>query len=137
MQQQEETRLTATGTVQGDIGQYFIPDRVSIERDSPFFWPGYKKLGVKIDGEKRSRDVVEFCVSEGWARVQAKDKFGRKIVDPENTGHWLLVKVEGKIEPYWIDKEQRAASPADAARLSAAEAKRQRKAAALAARGRL
>lgn len=108
-----------------------IPDRVSIEKSSPFFWPSYKKLGVRIDGEIRRRDVVEFCVSEGWAMVQVRDSFGRLVIDPQKPGHWLLTKVEGAIEPYWIDNEQKKAGPGDAARLAAAEAKRQRKAAKL------
>lgn len=115
-----------------------IPDRVSIEVDSPFYWGRVRKLGVRVDGVKRNRDVVEFCVSDGWVRVQAKDKFGRKLVDPNDPGRYLLAKIEGVVvEPYWIDDELKEAGPADAARLSAAEAKRQRKAAALAARGRL
>jgi hypothetical protein len=104
-----------------------IPDHVSIEKGNPNFWPGYKKLGVKIDGEIRRGDVVEFCVSEGWAMVQVKDRFGRRSVNPE-TGTYFLERVEGLIEPYWITPEQKAAGPGDAERLSAAEAKRQRKA---------
>lgn len=109
-----------------------IPDRVSIE-PGPHYWPGYKKLGVKIDGEIRRADVVEFCVSQGWAMVHVKDKYGRKQADPSRPGFLLNTRVEGVIEPYWIDRDQKKAEPGDAARLAAAEAKRQRKAAKLAA----
>lgn len=105
-----------------------IPDRVAIDRKSPFFWPNYKKLGVKIDGEIRRRDVIEFCVSEGWARVQVRDSMGRLVVDTEKGDEWLTTQVNGVIEPYWLTKEQKAAGPGDAARLAAAEAKRQRRA---------
>lgn len=108
-----------------------IPDRVSIEKGNPHYWPGYKHLGVKIDGEIRRADVVEFCVSEGWAMVHVKDKYGRKQADPDRPGFLLNTRVEGMIEPYWIDKDQKKAEPGDAARLAAAEAKRQRKAARL------
>jgi hypothetical protein len=41
-----------------------IPDRVSLETDSPYFFPQWQRLGVRINGGD-SVSVVEFCVSEG------------------------------------------------------------------------
>lgn len=106
-----------------------IPDHVSIERHSPHFWPGYKKLGVKIDGAIRRSDVVEFCVSEGWAMVQVKNAMGVRVPDPATNGRtFLLERVTGKIEPYWIAKDQQRAKPDAASALAAAEIKRQIKA---------
>lgn len=104
-----------------------IPDRVCIESHSPYYWPGYRNLGVKIDGEVRRRDVVEFCVSEGWARVFVRNSVGQLKIDRER-GRYLDECITGKIEPYWIDKDRKKASSEDASRLSAAEAKRRRKA---------
>jgi hypothetical protein len=105
-----------------------IPDRVSLERNSPYFWHAYRKIGVKIDGVIRRADVVEFCVSEGWAMVQVK-KMGLRVPDPATNGRtFLLERVQGVIEPYWITKDQVAAKPVDASALAAAELKRQRKA---------
>lgn len=104
-----------------------IPNRVCLETDSPYYWPGYRKLGVKIDGEVRRRDVVEFCVSEGWARVFKRNSNNQLMIDKDR-GRYLDERIIGKIEPYWLDKTGRAAPEAVADRLSAAEAKRRRKA---------
>lgn len=106
-----------------------IPDHVSLERTSPYYWSGYRKIGVKIDGLIRRQDVVEFCVSEGWAMVQVKTAMGVRVPDPATNGQtFLLRRVEGVIEPYWIAKDQKAAQPDAALALAAAEAKRQRRA---------
>lgn len=106
-----------------------IPDHVSIERHNPHFWPGYRRLGVKIDDVIRRGDVVEFCVSEGWAMVQVKNAMGVRVPDPATNGKtFLLERVEGKIEPYWIAKDEKAARPDAASALAAAELKRQRRA---------
>lgn len=103
-----------------------IPDRVSVESRSPYFWPEFSTLGVKIGGRERLGDVVEFCVSEGWAKVRAKGANGRPFDD--GTGHWATEKVIDMIEPY-IKKSPHLRD--DNSHIRAAEAKRARKAAKL------
>lgn len=73
-----------------------IPDRVSLEPSSPFYFPEWARLGVRINtGESAS--VVEFCVSEGWARTQVFHG-GRPKME---RGKYVTVTRKGVIEPYW------------------------------------
>lgn len=71
-----------------------LPDRLSINPDSPHYNEDLLKRGVGIrfnDVEKTN--VEEYCVSEGWVRVQAgnaKDRFGNP----------MTLKLKGKVEPY-------------------------------------
>jgi hypothetical protein len=106
-----------------------IPDHVSIDAKSPHFWDCYYLLGVKIDGRERLGDVHEFCVSEGWAMVRARGLDGKPYDD--GTGHFAMEKITGRIEPYLKKPLPGQKTLADAERINAAEAKRQRKAAKL------
>lgn len=73
-----------------------IPDRVSLETDSPYYFPKWLDLGVRINGGE-SVSVVEFCVSEGWARTQIFHG-GRPKME---RGKYVTVTRRGTIEPYW------------------------------------
>ena len=71
-----------------------LPDRLSIEERSPFYNAELLERGVGImfNGKERT-DVSEYCVSEGWIRVQAgnsKDRFGNP----------MTIKLKGKVEPF-------------------------------------
>lgn len=73
-----------------------IPDRVSIESDSPYYFEDYTNLGVRHNcGEMAS--VVEFCVSEGWCRTQVFHG-GRPKTE---RGYYVTIRRNGIIEPYW------------------------------------
>lgn len=74
-----------------------IPDRVSLEPESEFFFPGWARLGVRINGAE-SRSVIEFCVSEGWA--QRAIYHGGKAKKGPNGRHQTRV-TWGEIEPFW------------------------------------
>lgn len=119
---------------EGSPGQWppKIPDRVNID-PGEHYWPLYKLLGVKIDGEDRPGDVHEFCVSEGWAVVHKRGPNGKFAIDPENSQRFALERIQGKIEPYYRRQPDppRGSTSADEARLKAAEEKRARKAAKL------
>lgn len=78
-----------------------IPDRVSLEQDSPHFFAGYPMLGVKVNG-RESTQIVEFCKSEGWARLCLRDHRGRMKRD--SSGRPLTTTVSGTIQPYWRDQ---------------------------------
>ena len=73
-----------------------IPDRVSLETDSPYYFGRWLDLGVRINGGE-SQSVVEFCVSEGWARTQIFHG-GRPKME---RGKYVTVMRRGTIEPYW------------------------------------
>ena len=71
-----------------------LPDRLSIEPNSPYFDAEALERGVGIlfNGKERE-DVSEYCVSEGWVRVPAgksKDRFGNP----------MTLKLKGKVEPF-------------------------------------
>lgn len=75
-----------------------IPDRLSIERGSRFYTSVGGYVGVRLNGEDVNGRVVEFCTSEGWAR----------LVDPALSGKPLgRLEVEsatrhnGVVETYW------------------------------------
>jgi hypothetical protein len=70
-----------------------LPDRLSNDERSPFYNAELLERGVRIlfNGKERT-DVSEYCVSEGWIRVQAgnsKDRFGQP----------MTIKLKGKVEP--------------------------------------
>jgi hypothetical protein len=73
-----------------------IPDRVSLEDDSPFYFPEWRKLGVRFNGGECA-SVVEFCVSEGWTRSQIFHG-GRPKME---RGKFVTVTRRGTVEPYW------------------------------------
>jgi len=85
---------TPVGASNGDI-----PDRVSLEEDSPFYFPNWRNLGVRYNGGELAT-VVEFCVSEGWLRKQIFHG-GRPKAE---RGKFVTVTIRGTIEPYWRSK---------------------------------
>ena len=71
-----------------------MPDRLSINPDSPHYNEDLlaRGVGIRFNGIEKT-NVEEYCVSEGWVRVQAgnaKDRFGNP----------MTLKLKGKVEPY-------------------------------------
>ncbi len=71
------------------------PDHLSNNPRSPFFKEDVLKrdIGVRFNGAEKT-NVEEYCVSEGWIRVQAgksKDRYGNP----------MTVRLNGKVEPYF------------------------------------
>lgn len=76
-----------------------MPDRFSVNPDSPFYdkrWASVR-IGVRFDGSDRPGDVEEYCVSEGWIRVQMFMKNGKV---KRERGKIVCLKRHGKVEPY-------------------------------------
>jgi len=73
------------------------PDRLSNNPRSPHFDMGVlqRGIGVRFKGNER-RDVEEYCISEGWIRVQAG-----KAVDRH--GLPVTVKLSGPVEVWFAD----------------------------------
>ena len=73
------------------------PDRLAISPKSPFFDADLLCRGIGI----RFKDVVrtnveEYCISEGWVRVQAGKSMDRK-------GQPLTIKLNGPVEAWFED----------------------------------
>ncbi|MCQ0988343.1 DUF3297 family protein [Jiella marina] len=71
-----------------------LPDRLSIDPDSPHYDEELlaKGVGVIFNGAEKT-NVEEYCVSEGWIRVQAGKALDRK-------GKPLTVKLKGTVEVF-------------------------------------
>ena len=74
-----------------------LPDRLSVDPDSPFHDAELlaRGVGIRFKGEDKT-NVEEYCVSEGWIRVAAGKTLDRK-------GNPLTLKLKGKVEPYFRD----------------------------------
>ncbi|GHE36325.1 DUF3297 family protein [Vulcaniibacterium thermophilum] len=71
------------------------PDRLAVDPRSPFHDADAlaRGVGVRFNGEER-HNVEEYCVSEGWIRVQV----GRAL---DRRGNPMTMKIKGKVEPYF------------------------------------
>ena len=74
-----------------------LPDRLSTNPRSPHFDMEVlqRGIGVRFKGRER-HDVEEYCLSEGWIRVQAG-----KAVDRH--GQPMTVKLSGPLEVWFAD----------------------------------
>ncbi|GGD99290.1 glutathione peroxidase [Tsuneonella deserti] len=73
------------------------PDRLSVNPKSPFFDASKLERGIGIRFKDRVRtDVEEYCISEGWIRVQA----GRSV---DRKGQPLTLKLNGPVEAWFED----------------------------------
>lgn len=74
-----------------------LPDRLSNDQRSPFYDAALleRGIGIRFNGKERT-DVAEYCLSEGWIRVQAgnsKDRFGNP----------MTIKLKGLVEAFVPD----------------------------------
>jgi hypothetical protein len=73
------------------------PDHLAINPRSPFFDADKLRrgIGIRFKGTVR-RNVEEYCISEGWVRVQAGKTMDRK-------GNPLTLKLSGPVEAWYED----------------------------------
>ena len=74
------------------------PDRLSNDPKSPYYDADVlaRGIGIRFKGQEKT-NVEEYCVSEGWVRVEAgkgKDRHGNP----------LTIKLSGPVEPYFREK---------------------------------
>ncbi|QIK80605.1 DUF3297 family protein [Lysobacter sp. HDW10] len=71
-----------------------MPDRLSNDPRSKFYDEALldRGIGVRFNGEDRT-NIEEYCVSEGWVRVQV----GRAL---DRRGQPMTMKIKGVVEPY-------------------------------------
>jgi hypothetical protein len=73
------------------------PDRLAINPRSPNFDSDKLQRGVGIRFKDRVRtDIEEYCISEGWVRVQAGKSMDRN-------GQPLTLKLNGPVEAWYED----------------------------------
>lgn len=73
------------------------PDRLAINPGSQFFDVEKLRRGVGIRFKGRVRtDIEEYCVSEGWVRVQAGKSMDRH-------GRPLTIRLSGPVEAWYED----------------------------------
>ena len=79
--------------VEADVPQ----DRLAINPRSPFFDADQlqRGIGIRFKGVVRT-NVEEYCISEGWVRVQAGKSMDRK-------GQPLTIKLNGPVEAWFED----------------------------------
>ena len=75
------------------------PDRLSNDPRSPYYDADIlaRGIGIRFKGQEKT-NVEEYCVSEGWVRVEAgkgKDRHGNP----------LTLKLSGPVEPYFRDEK--------------------------------
>lgn len=73
------------------------PDHLSVNPRSPHFHAELLRRGVGIRFKGRERtDIEEYCISEGWVRVQAGKSMDRH-------GQPLTIKLTGPVEAWFQD----------------------------------
>ncbi len=83
------------------------PDRLSNDPRSPFYRAELleRGIGIRFNGVERN-NVEEYCISEGWVRVQA----GRAL---DRRGMPMTMKVKGVVEAWFLDTAAATETPAD------------------------
>lgn len=73
------------------------PDHLAIDPRSEHFDAEklQRGVGIRFKGKQRT-DIEEYCISEGWVRVQAGKTVDRK-------GRPLTLKLKGPVEAWYED----------------------------------
>ena len=84
-------------TPQAASGPDVPPDHLAIHPRSPFFNEDVlmRGVGIRFKGVVRT-NIEEYCVSEGWVRVQAGKTMDRN-------GQPLTLKLTGPVEAWFED----------------------------------
>ena len=74
-----------------------LPDRLSVDPRSLYYNESMieRGVGIRFNGSEK-KNVLEYCLSEGWIRVSAGKGRDRR-------GQPLTLKLRGKVEPYLKD----------------------------------
>jgi hypothetical protein len=82
------------------------PDRLSVNQNSPYFDEPVlmRGIGIRFKGVQR-RDVEEYCISEGWIKVQVGKKMDRR-------GQPLTITLKGLVEA-WFESSPEAEAEAE------------------------
>jgi hypothetical protein len=73
-----------------------LPDHLSTDPRSPHYLAAVFEFDIGIRfNDKERHDVEEYCISEGWIKVQAGKTLDRK-------GKPLLIKLKGRVHAYYV-----------------------------------
>ena len=93
----EEPETPADNTETQPTANDVPPDRLAIHPSSPHFDADKLRRGVGIRFKDTVRtNIEEYCISEGWVRVQAGKSLDRK-------GNPLTIKLNGPVEAWYED----------------------------------
>ena len=72
-----------------------LPDRLAVDPSSPHHVAAVFEhdIGIRFNDKER-HNVEEYCISEGWIKVQAGKTVDRK-------GKPLLITLKGKVEAFY------------------------------------
>lgn len=92
----DEAAAPAAAAPSADAGDV-PPDHLSVNPRSPHFDAELLRrgVGIRFKGERRT-NVEEYCISEGWVRVQAGKTTDRR-------GNPLTLKLTGPVEAWFED----------------------------------
>lgn len=92
---EENPAETPTETAAGGLD--VPPDHLAIDPRSPHFDSDklQRGVGIRFKGVQRT-NIEEYCISEGWVRVQAGKSMDRK-------GRPLTIKLNGPVEAWYED----------------------------------
>ena len=76
-----------------------LPDRLCVDPRSPYYNAEIlsRDVGIRFKGVEKT-NVAEYCISEGWIRVEAgktKDRHGNP----------LTIKLSGPVEVFFKDEK--------------------------------
>jgi hypothetical protein len=93
----EETSAETPAAAPKSGGADVPPDRLAIDPASDYFDADLlgRGIGIRFKGAVRT-NVEEYCISEGWVRVQA----GRTM---DRRGKPLTLKLQGPVEAWFED----------------------------------
>jgi hypothetical protein len=77
------------------ISQPALPDHLSSNSRSPHHVAECfeHEIGIRLNG-KESFDVEEYCISEGWVKIQSLKALDRR-------GQPLMMKIKGTVEAFY------------------------------------
>ena len=89
--------MTEETTAPQTAGPDVPPDHLAIHPRSPHFNEAalMRGVGIRFKGVVRT-NIEEYCISEGWVRVQAGKTMDRK-------GQPLMIKLNGPVEAWFED----------------------------------
>ena len=72
-----------------------LPDHLSIDPRSPHHVAAVFEhdIGIRFNGKERF-DVAEYCISEGWVKVQSSKTVDRR-------GQPVLIQLKGQVEVFY------------------------------------
>ncbi|MFC3685221.1 DUF3297 family protein [Hydrogenophaga luteola] len=78
-----------------DTARPELPDHLSIDPRSPHHVAAVFEhdIGIRFNGKERF-DVAEYCISEGWVKVQSSKTVDRR-------GQPVLIQLKGSVEVFY------------------------------------